>query len=189
MAYPLSQWATVRQRAANHGVRVIPWIRLCHVNEGEDWEILKQRLSLLTTTAQLLEENLILPNYEAEAETYEPKDVCQYLYGDLDWDGKTGWSTLAWLQNGAGWEDIPDEDAVLLQIFPQDNRWQVDEIKQKMGDCVAHARDEGRTYVGVTYQAYGVPQAQPWWYDCESYFHSTFPGNQIGHGEWSMWYK
>jgi hypothetical protein len=77
-------------------------------------------------------------------------------------------------------------DAVLLQIFPKDNRWAPIEVKQKMRDCVAHAREEGLWSVGVTYQTYA--DAQPEWYDVASFAHSTFPGNLIAHGDWPKWY-
>lgn len=128
----------------------------------------------------------IIPNYEAEASTFAPADVAEHLYGFANWDGKTGWSTLAWLQNDVDWTPLT-QDPVLLQIFPADNGWPVSEIGPRMGDCVAHARAEGFTFVGVTYQAYG--NATPAWYDVESFQHSTFPGNVIAHGQWGSWYR
>lgn len=172
-------------RAAQFGVRTIPWIRLCHP-ATEDFEVLKQRLSLLTLTAQVWGENIIIPNYEVEAGTYSPADVQNHLRNVLDWDGETGWSTLAWLQNDVDWTPLA-KDSVLLQIFPKDNGWTVEEIPYRMADCVVHARYEGLTYVGVTYQTYA--SALPAWYDVASYQHSTFPGNVIAHGEWDDWYQ
>ena len=77
-------------------------------------------------------------------------------------------------------------DPVLLQIFPKDNGWEVWEIAEKLGDCVGHARNEGFTYVGVTYQTYD--QAQPGWYDVGAFQHSTFPGNLIQAHQWKEWY-
>ena len=153
---------------------------------------MKQRLALLVTTAQVWGENIILPNYEDEAAHFSPSSVAEYLRGVLDWDGETGWSTLAWLLNNVDYRPFARTgDSVHLQIFPRDNRWAVHEIPQKMRDCLWHARvDMGMKYVGVTYQTFGegVEQAQPSWYDCASYMHSTFPGNRIAHGQWGSWY-
>lgn len=183
------QWAGVRQRAASLGVRAIPWVRLAHVNHGETWEHVKQRLSLLTVTAQVWGENTIIPNYEDEAHNFSPSVVADYLYGVLNWTGETGWSTQAWVPNDPDFALLARRgDSVLLQIFPQDNRWEPWQIPTKLGDCVAHARvDKEFRYVGVTYQTYAG--ATPSWYDCESFMHSTFPGNLIGHGEWGNWYR
>lgn len=186
LEYAPTQWSTARARAQQFGVRTIPWIRLCHPEHGEDFETLKQRLSLLTLTAQAWGENVILPNYEVEASLYAPADVMNHLRNVLDWDGEVGWSTLAWLQNDVDWQPL-DRDAALLQIFPKDNGWMVEEIPYRMADCVVHARQEGLTYVGVTYQTYAG--ATPQWYDVASYQHSTFPGNVIAHGQWSSWYQ
>lgn len=135
--------------------------------------------------AQLWGESLILANYETEASVYAPADVQNHLRNVLDWDGDTGWSTLAWLQNDVDWSPLA-ADPVLLQIFPKDNGWTVDQIPQRLGDCVAHARDEGFTYVGVTYQTYAG--AVPGWYDVGAFQHSTFPGNLIQAHEWPQWY-
>lgn len=138
----------------------------------------------MTTTAELWGETLILPNYESEAETYAPVDVANHLYNVMDWDGDTGWSTLAWLQNAVDWSPL-HRDPVLLQIFQKDNQWAPDQIKQMQADCVFHARvQEGFTYVGVTFQ---VNDAQPNWYDLAG-SHSVFPGNLINHGEWGTWF-
>lgn len=161
------------------------------MNQGETWEHVKERLALLVTTAQAWGENLIIPNLEDEASSFSPRSCVDHLRGPLDWDGQTAWSTLAWLQNGVNWRPLAEtDDAVLLQIFPRDNHWAVGEIAQKMGDCVAHAREMGLTYVGVTYQTFGegVEKAQPSWFNVTDYMHSTFPGNRIGHGEWGNWY-
>lgn len=168
------------------GVRTIPWVRLAHVDQGETWEHVKQRLALLVSTALVWNESIILPNYEDEADTFPPSLLADHLYGVMDWDGQTGWSTLAWLQNNPDYTPLTERgDSALLQIFPEDNRWEPWQIESKMGDCVAHARDKGFTYVGVTYQ---TNDAVPTWYDCESHQHSTFPGNVINHGEWDKWY-
>jgi len=188
LEYAPAQWNAVRQRAASMGIRCIPWIRLCHVHLGEDFETIKQRLALLTQTAINWGENLILPNYEDEAATYAPADVANHLYNVLDWDGDTGWSSLAWLLNDVDYRPI-NHDPMLLQIFPTDNRWPFDKsvIEAKMGDCVHHARvDKGFDYVGVTYQTYSG--ATPAIYDCQSYMHSVFSGNHIGHGQWGDWF-
>lgn len=168
-------------------MRVFPWIRLCHVNIGENFETIKRHLDLLATTALFWGEDTIVPNYEDEASVHKPESVADYLYGTLDWGGHVGWSTLAWLQNDLNWS-VLNRDPALLQIFPQDNRWSVDEIQDKQDDCVAHARDLGFTYVGVTFQTYGDPlKAQPDWYDLRG-SHSVFPGNVIAHGEWDNWF-
>lgn len=185
LAYAASQWSNVRARAASLGIKVVPWIRLAHAEDN--FEIVKQRLSLLISTAQAWGTDTILPNYENEAERFSPAAVADYLYGYADWDGLTGWSTQAWLPNRPDFTPL-NKDPVLLQIFPQDNRWDPWEIPQKLGDCVAHARnDKGFTYVGVTYQTFGG--ANPSWYDCESFMHSTFSGNLIQPGQWGSWYR
>lgn len=185
LEHPPSQWDGARQRAAAQGVKVIPWVRLARIDQGETWEHVKQRLSLLKGTAQSWGEDTILPNYEDECETFPPDQVADYLYGSLGWGGNTGWSTLAWLANDPDFTAIND-DPVLLQIFQKDNRWEPSQIPTKLGDCVAHARGKGFTYVGVTYQTYA--DALPSWYDCGAFMHSTFPGNVIAHGEWDKWY-
>lgn len=185
MEYAPAQWANVRNRAKAQGAKVIPWIRLAHVEQGDTFEHVKQRLSLLMTTAVSWGEDTILPNYENEAGTFSPEQVADYLYGYANWDGLTGWSTQAWLPNDPDFMPLV-EDPVLLQIFAADNRWEPWQIPIKLGDCVAHARDKGFTYVGVTYQTYGG--AQPSWYDCGAFMHSTFPGNVIPHGDWPIWY-
>lgn len=191
LEYAASQWSKARQRAANLGIRTIPWIRLCHVEKGEDFETIKQRLSLLMATAISWGENLILPNYENEAETHSPHDVAEYLYGYANWDGETGWSTQAWLPNAVDFTLISDHgDPCLLQIFPTDLRWSKDyaTIKRNMGGSVYHARvDKGFNYVGVTYQTYD--NATPDLFDVDSFMHSVFPGNKIGQGEWPLWFK
>lgn len=184
LSFAPAQWENARQRADSLGVKVIPWVRLAH--EGDSFEDVKTKLNLLISTAQVWGSDTIIPNYEVEAGWFSPAAVADYLYGYANWDGKTGWSTLAWLQNDVDWSPIV-KDPVLLQIFPKDNGWPVSEVNQKMGDCVAHARDEGFTYVGVTYQTYG--DAVPGWFDVESHQHSTFPGNLIAHGQWGSWYR
>lgn len=191
LEYAPAQWAGARARAASLGIRVVPWIRLCHVEHGENFETIKQRLSLLMTTAESWGDKIILPNYEVEAETYSPASVADYLYGFADWDGETGWSTLAWLPNDVNFRPIADrKDPVLLQIFPKDNNWQYnyDIVHQKMGDCVYHARvDKSFDYVGVTYQTYD--NISPLVFNTQDYAHSVFTGNLIGHGQWPLWYQ
>jgi hypothetical protein len=155
------------------------------LNQGEDFETIKQRLSLLMSTTIAWGGDTILPNYEDEANVFVPEMVADWLYGFADWDGKTGWSTQAWLPNTPNFAALK-QDPVLLQIFPKDNNWEPWQIPAKMGDCVSHAREKGFTYVGVTYQTYG--EAVPSWYDCASYMHSTFPGNVITAAQWEEWY-
>lgn len=184
LEYSPALWAKVRSRASSLGVRVIPWVRLCHPNHGEDFETIKQRLNLLMTTAVQWGDPIILPNYEVEASTYQPYKVADYLYNDLNWKGDTGWSTLAWLQNDLDWLPLA-RDPALLQIFQKDAGWPPDEIQDKQDDCVYHARDLGFTYVGVTFQTYA--DAQSSWYDLSG-CHSVFPGNLIQHGEWDDWF-
>jgi len=162
-------------------------VRLAHVEQGDTWEHVKQRLALLVLTAQSWGENTIIPNYENEAETFSPSLLTDHLYGVMDWDGDTGWSTQAWLPNDVDYTPFRVQDPALLQIFPKDLRWEPWQIQSKMGDCVWHAREKGFRYVGVTYQTYG--EAVPSWYDCESHMHSTFPGNLIAHGQWGEWYR
>ncbi len=185
LEYAPAQWGRARARATGMGIRAIPWIRLCHPNEGEDFETIKERLALLVLTAQVWGETAIMPNYENEAEPYSPASVNEYLRGYLDWDGETSWSMPGWLANSPDYRSMAG-DSVHLQIFPADMRWAIADIPRKMGDCVEHARDKGFTYVGVTYQTYA--SAQPAWFDVGSYQHSTFPGNQILAAEWPQWY-
>jgi hypothetical protein len=183
LEYAPSQWKQVRDKAAAMNIKVIPWRRLAH--EGDNFETIKDHLNLLVSTAQAWGSDTILPNYEDEAKTYPPAQVAEHLYGYVDWDGLTGWSLTGWLFNAVDWTPIA-HDPALLQIFPADLQWPVDEIAQKQGDCVEHARDKGFTYVGVTYQTYAG--AQPAWFDVASYQHSTFPGNVIASGQWGEWY-
>jgi hypothetical protein len=191
LEYAPAQWAGARDRAESLGIRVMPWIRLCHPNHGEDFETIKQRLSLLMVTAEAWGDKIILPNYEVEAEIYTPDAVADFLYNYADWDGETGWSTLAWLPNSVDFSPISDrKDPALLQIFPKDNNWlyNYDIVNQKMGDCVYHARvDKGFDYVGVTYQTYD--HISPLVFNTHSYAHSVFPGNLIGHGQWPLWFR
>lgn len=163
---------------------------MCHVDQGEDFETIKQRLNLLTSTAFVWNEDIIMPNYENEASTYSPEQVADYLYGYANWDGKTGWSTQGWLPNDVDFSPLGERgDPALLQIFPTDLKWDFHPvvIAQKMRDCIVHARQLGFTYVGVTYQTYA--SCYPDLFNCTDYMHSVFPGNVIAHGEWDEWFK
>lgn len=184
LEHPVSRWTDVRLRAERLGVRVIPWVRLCRLKEGENFDTIKQRLLLLADTAEAWDEVLILPNYEDEASTYPPWMVADYLDHTLNWRGEAAWSTLGWLQNDLDWTPLA-QDPVLLQIFQKDMGWPVDEIAKKQADSVYHAREKGFTYVGVTFQTYAG--AQPGWYNLEG-THSVYPGNLIQHGEWDDWF-
>jgi hypothetical protein len=186
LEYAPDRWAQVRARAHSLDVKVMPWVRLAHSNSGETIEHVKVKLSLLVDTAQAWGCDTILPNYEDEASTIRPSLVAEYLYGQEDWLGHTGWSTNGWLGNDIDYTAIAD-DPVLLQIFPTDLRWDPLDIEKKMGDCVYHAREKGFSYVGVTYQTYA--NARPGWYDCASHMHSTYPGNLIAGGDWGKWYQ
>jgi hypothetical protein len=181
LEYAPPQWNNARERAQQRGIKAIPWMRLA--NHLDTWEEVKDHLSLLVLTAQSWGVDTIIPNYEDEAGRFSPMDVQNHLRNVLDWDGYTGWSTQAWLPNDPDFRPMK-YDSVLLQIFPTDNRWAVEEISQKQADCVGHARDKGFTYVGVTYQTYNT--AVPGWYDVKSFQHSTFPGNVIS--DWPSWY-
>jgi hypothetical protein len=157
------------------------------VEQGDGEAVVLANLMKLVNAANAWNGKIILPNYERECETIRPDTVARLLK-QTGWDKDTGWSTLAWLQNDVDFTPIA-HDPVLLQIFPADTHWPLDYgiIKQKMGDCVWHARQKGFTYVGVTYQTYAG--ATPALFDVESYQHSVFPGNVIGHGEWPDWFQ
>ena len=170
-------WDGARARADALDIKVIPWVRLAHVKQGDTVENVKHKLKLLVDTAAVWQTDWILPNYEDEAETFPPNFVKLSL-DETGWKGNTGWSTLAWLPNGVDYTAMRN-DPVLLQIFPTDLRWPKDyaTIKAKMGDCIYHASQGGFQYVGVTYQTYD--NATPSLYDVESYQHSVYPGNVI----------
>lgn len=72
-------------------------------------------------------------------------------------------STEAWLYFDVNWWPLT-EWPVLLQIYPEENRWTQSEIAQKQAACVRRARSVGFTYVGVTYPTYHE-QGNPEWYD------------------------
>lgn len=166
------------------GIEVMPWIRLAHVELGDDEATVEERLNLLVQTASQWGCDTILPNYENEAGTISPHTV-RFLLDKTGWRGDTGWSTQGWLPNDVDYSPIND-DPVLLQMFPADMRFDPAEMKQKIEDCVWHARvQKGFTYVGITEQTYG--NALPTWYD-QSGSHSVFPGNVIPHGEWHLWF-
>jgi hypothetical protein len=186
LEYDQSKWSVVRERAAAHNIKIIPWIRLCNINAGDNWATIKDRLSLLRDVALLWGSDTILPNYENESDMYQPHLLHAWLYDFLGWQGFTGWSTQAWLPNDTNYRLFCEHgDSVLLQIFPEDLRWDPADIPEKLGDCVAHAREKGFTYVGVTYQSY---RTSPEWFDCGAFCHSTFTGNTILEGEWGKWY-
>lgn len=186
MDYPIEKWSTVVNLAQLRKVKVIPWIRLARIPEGETIVNVKARLQTLVDTARIWNTDWILPNYEDEASTMPPALV-RLALEETNWVGYVGWSTQGWLPNDVNYQPIAG-DPVLLQIFPTDLHWPKDyaTIKQKMGDCVAHARQHGFAYVGVTYQTYD--NATPALYDVESYQHSVFPGNLIQAGQWASWY-
>ena len=185
VAHPIEQWANAINRAQARNIKVIPWIRLAHASDS--LEVVKQRLRTLVDTARIWGTDIIMPNYEDEADRITPHQVAIALE-EIGWTGDVGWSTQAWLPNGPDWTALT-YDPVLLQIFPTDNGWPSDyaTIKQKMEQCVWHARNKGFTYVGVTYQTYAG--ATPALYDCASCMHSVYPGNQLQAGDWPQWFQ
>lgn len=182
--YPPSDWKLIRDKARSQDIKVIPWVRLARVGEGEDEVDVEQRLKMLVDCAVAWNTDWILPNYEDEAKTITPHTVVQLLKG-TGWQGNTGWSMQGWQPNDVDYSPMND-DPVLLQIFPEDLKWLPPEIPKKTGDCVYHARvDHGFTYVGVTYQSYR--NAIPEWYDVDIP-HSAFTGNTIPATEWHDWF-
>jgi hypothetical protein len=181
--YEESEWNSVRRKAAKYGIVAMPWLRLARSpDDGET--VIKDNLRTLVETARSWNVNFILPNYEKEAEWCEPNTVAALLKG-TGWKGNTGWSMQGWLPNDVDYSPIND-DPVLLQIFPEDLKWDVDDIPSKMSDCVYHARvDHGFMYCGVTYQSYRDAEAS--WYDCEI-DHSVFTGNTISPEDWKDWF-
>jgi hypothetical protein len=104
--------------------------------------------------------------------------VAQYEIADV------AISTVAWLYNDVDYRPLTHLP-VLLQIFPQDNRWDPSELEQRQADCVRHAREKGFRYVGVTFQAYGG--AQPEWYAYHRGPRSLYAGDDVGAGRWEAW--
>lgn len=88
-----------------------------------------------------------------------------------------------WLPNSPVYDALNQYPA-LLQIFPADLGWKIEDIAVKTAGCVEHARDKGFTYAGVTYQTYAG--AQPSWYDLRGTY-SLYTGDNVSAGEWSKW--
>lgn len=174
-------WDTVRMKAAALGVPVFPWGRVGHP-ESETRRDAEDFLGNLVFIGHQWGSEWILPNLEKEAESIAPPGFCAEVLRGLGFPGHVGWSTQAWLPNSVDFSPIA-HDPVLLQIFPEDNRWTPEEIPQKMTDCLRHARDKGFVYAGVTYQTY---RAEPSWYDLTG-VHSFFTGDDIGPGNWDKW--
>jgi hypothetical protein len=183
LEYPAEQWKAVRNRAFVRDIKVIPWIRLA--NQDDSATIVQEKLHRLVEAARAWKTDTILPNYENEADRIAPVEI-EFMLKKTGWDGNTGFSMQGWLPNDPDYSPLA-KYPVLLQIFPSDTRWPKDygTIKQKMADCVKHARDKGFTYVGVTYQTYDG--GSPAWYDCRSYQHSIFTGNLVT--DWDAWFQ
>lgn len=109
------------------------------------------------------------------AETIEAADV------KLD---EVAISSVAWLYNDVDFSPLA-EYPMLLQLFPTDMRRAPADLEQIQADCVAHARDKGFTYVGVTFQTYGA--AEPEWYAYYEGTRSLYTGDDVGAGNWGAW--
>lgn len=183
LEYAAARWQAVISKAFTRGIKVIPWVRLA--NQQDTVVEVQDRLDLLVAAARLWRTDWILPNYENEADRIPPHTI-EFLLQETGWKGNVGFSTQAWLPNDPDFTPL-GKYPVLLQIFPSDTKWPKDyaTIKQKMSDCVIHARDKGFTYVGVTYQTYD--DASPAWFDVESYQHSIYTGNLVT--DYSKWFR
>lgn len=174
----------------------MPWARLAHVQYGETISTVRHWLEQLVFAATLWGSDTILPNYENEAETIPPNQVMHELDQTI-WDGNVGWSMQGWLPNTVDYSPMTMRNhPVLLQIFPSDMsaifpsdmRHDPEYVAKITGDCVWHARaDRGFQYVGVTWQTYADMTSSD--FDCNSFYHSTFPGNVIARHEWAGWYR
>lgn len=182
--YPKESWGQTVEYARRGNIKVFPWGRLAHAEQGEGLEHCKRQLDNLRRAAEAWGSDTIIPNYENEAEVIPPVEIARYLYST--WRGKVGWSMQGWLPNDVKYHPIC-ADPVLLQIFPADMQIALfpSVIESVLRDCVAHARKHGFRYVGVTYQAYGNVTHALW--DCTRY-HSIFPGNVVPASDWQWWF-
>lgn len=181
LEYEASRWDSVRNRAANMGIEVFPWIRLA--NDKDTVFQFEQHIRHLVNIGRIWKSKWILPNYEKEAERFAPS-LARSILNDTDWEGLTGWSTLGWLLNDVDYSPICNDPA-LLQIFPEDMKFPPEMVDEKVSDCVYNARvNHGFTYVGVTYQSY---RSSHTWFDCDI-THSVFTGNTIPASDWDLWF-
>lgn len=167
-----NDWRIVIDRARAIGVDVFPWARCRTLAECYD----------LLDQADLVGFRALL-NLEDELETVCPPAKVAEILADFP-ELEVGISSVAWLYNDVDFTPFASLP-VLLQIFPQDNRWEPAEIELRQQECVKHARAKGFTYVGVTVQAYGG--AKPEWYGYIEGTFSIFTGDDVGAGNWAAW--
>jgi hypothetical protein len=169
-------WRVVRERALPVGVEVFPWKRCRTVADCHD----------LLELADLFASRVIL-NIEDEFKDVLPPSLVASLLRDYTLQASAldvGISTVGWVYNSVDYEPLGDYP-VLLQLFAADMRRDPAELEQIQADCVAHARDKGFTYVGVTFQTYG--DAEPGWYAYHKGTRSYYTSDDIGGGQWGPW--
>ncbi len=162
----------MHERAAIAGVVVIPW-RRCYTRSD---------ISDVLSTAKQNAVGLAILNIENEFETVLPPDEVMREIRASGFEGEVAISTVSWLYNATDFRPL-GHLSFLLQIFPEDNRWDPATLPQKQADCVFHARDMGVTYVGVTLQTY---RADPAWFVYQRGTRSLYTGDDVG-AEWDAW--
>jgi hypothetical protein len=169
-------WRVVRERAKAANVEVLPWARCRTLSDCHD----------LLETADAFASKVILNIEDEFKDVLSPARVAAMLpdytlqSNALD----VAISTVGWVYNDVDYNPLGDYP-VLLQIFPTDMRRDPAELETIQAQCVAHARDKGFTYVGVTIQAYG--DAKPEWYGYIDGTFSIFSGDDVGSSNWAAW--
>jgi hypothetical protein len=128
----------------------------------------------------------VILNLEVEALTNMPPSRCKQTLVSAGWTGEYGVSTEAWLYDwpAVDWQPLVEPtSSALLQMYPEDAKRDPSEIPSWQASCVAHARDYGFRYVGVTFQAW---RSDPDWFD-RSTDYSIAYGDDIGPGNWAPW--
>jgi hypothetical protein len=190
--YSVADWAIVRQRCHQYGVKYLPWARIG--NPGDSRETALEWCQRLMYIADAMREDQGLPDSLAivNAET-EIKPVA--LGGVVTPDevariiGKrrqVAISTEGRLYHH-NWVPLVQQP-LLLQIFPTDMgifQSATAVLAETLAD-VARARMYGFLNVGVTYQAYH--EAPPSIYPFRSgSAWNIYAGDDVGIGNWSRW--
>ncbi len=180
------EWATVRGRAAAADVVCLPWARLGVPDLGHTTATARAKLELLVEAADAWGDGnpLLVANVETEVKPPElggiisPAEVAEGIG-----DRPAAVSSEAWTY-AMEWGPLAAYP-LLLQVFPADNRWAVEEIAERQEECVRRARAYGFRHVGTTFQAYAG--ARPEWYDLSGTAWSLYAGDDVGAGSWSGW--
>ena len=169
-------WRIVRERARDANVEVLPWARCRTLADCHD----------LLETADVFASKCLL-NIEDEFKDVLPPFRVAELLSDYTMQSRgldVGISTVGWVYNSVDYLPLANYPA-LLQLFPTDMRLDPADLEEIQAQCVAHARDKGFTYVGVTIQAYGG--AKPEWYGYIDGTFSIFAGDDVGSSNWAAW--